>query len=113
MMAVTSRSRNSIETPLTTSDDPKNALSDAAFRRTRVCVGGASTFGATVGRGTRGDSVAATSESRARGPAGCKADDKDDTNEDEGARPGERVLLVVRTDGERKDLQGQRRDRLA
>jgi hypothetical protein len=63
MMAVTSRSRNAIETPLTTSDDPKNALSEAAFKRTRASDGGASAFGATVGRGTRGDSVAATSES--------------------------------------------------
>ena len=104
MIAVTSRSRNDMEILLATSDDPKNALSSAAFSRTRALAAGASAFGATDGRGTRGDSVAATAESRTCGETGCKADDKDDSDEHERAGPRERVLLIVGADREREDL---------
>src|SRR5687768_4198101 len=114
MIAVTSRSPNAMATLRTTSAAPKNALSDDASRRTRAAAAAGCPAGvAAVGRGTRGDSVSTTAESGARREAGCKADDKDDPNEHEGASPGERVLLVVRANGEREDLKREGRDGLA
>src|SRR4051794_24612237 len=93
MIAVTSRSRNVSDTPRTTSAAPKNALSDLASRRIRAGpLAAAATGAVAVGRGTRGDSVATTTESGACREAGCKADDEDNANEDQRAGPCERVL---------------------
>src|SRR6476661_9810382 len=112
MIAVTSRSRNVIETPRTASADPKNALSVVASRRIRSapCAAGGATV--AVGRGARGGSVATATESGARCKAGGQADDEDNANEDEGASPGQRMLLIVRADREVEDLQWQCGNRL-
>src|SRR4030095_5858492 len=113
MIAVTSRSRNVIETPRMTSTAPKNALSPVASSRTRVVSAATGDAAEAVGRGTRGDSVATTTESGARREAGCKADDEDNADEDKRASPGERMLLIVRADREDENLERQRRDRFA
>src|SRR5262245_45679891 len=112
MTAVTSRSRNVIETPRTASADAKNALSVVASRRIRSASAAGGGAGVAVGRGARGGSVATATKSGARCKAGCQADDEDNANENEGASPGERVLLVVRADREVEDLKGQRGNRL-
>jgi len=104
MIAVTSRSRNVMETWRTTSAAPKNALSRLASRRTRAGPPTAAAGADAVGRGTRGDSVATTAESGARRETGCKADNEDNTNEDQRTSPRERMLRVVRADREIEDL---------
>ena len=90
MIAVTSRSRNVIETPRTASADAKNALSAVASRRIRwpPRLRGARLW--RSGRGARGGSVATATESGARCKAGGQADDEDNANEDERASPGQR-----------------------
>src|SRR5678815_4217148 len=108
MIAVTSRSRNVIETSRTASADPKNAQSALASRRIRSAPAAAGGATAAVGRGARGGSVATATKSGARCKAGCQADDEDNANENERASPGERVLLIVRADREVEDLQRQR-----
>src|SRR5512138_1402398 len=113
MIAVTSRSRNAIDTPRMTSAVPKNALTPLASSRTRASASGCAAGAAGAGRGTRGDSVATAPESGPGREAGRKADDEDNADEDERASPGQRVLLVVRADREGEDLQWQRGDRLA
>src|SRR5689334_8960098 len=114
MIAVTSRSANVIETRRTTSADPKNALSAFASMRTRLGPAGAGGGPVdAVGRGTSGDSVATAAESGACRETGCKADDEDNADEDEGAGPRERVLRVVRADREGVDLKRERGDRLS
>src|SRR4029079_1052946 len=105
MIAVTSRSRNVMDTPRTTSAEPKNALSAVASSRIRASSAEAGTrWAGAVGRGASGESVATATESGARREAGCKADDEDNADEDERAGPCERVLLVIRADREGEDL---------
>ena len=80
MIAVTSRSRNAIETPRTTFVLPKDAVSCVASRRTRAVGDVALALGVTAGDGARDRSVATAAEPGTRCETGGKADDKDDSD---------------------------------
>src|SRR5688572_22355094 len=112
MIAVTSRSRNAMDTSRTTFEVPNRAESPAVSRRTRAVAVVPQAAGRVATEGWRGSSVATAAEAGARGETGGNADDKDDPDEDERARPRKGMLRIVWADGVGEDLQRECRDRL-
>src|SRR3954454_1206888 len=100
MTAVTVRSVRSTDTPRTACTTPKNA----SRRSMAMRVDGA-------GTATGAARSVAGAEAASRDDTCGKADDEDDGDEDECARPGLRNPVVVWGNGIREDLQGERRDR--
>src|SRR2546423_10039863 len=101
MMAVTERSARSTDTWRTAWTAPKYAFSSATAMRT-VDEAGAAAVPSVAG-----------AEAAPRRDTRGKADDEDDADEDEGARPSLRVPFVVGANRIVEDLQWERRDRTA
>src|SRR3569833_4383411 len=105
MIAVTCPGSTANDTSLTMRAAPKTASSDTAATAaflTSICVaacviGFAATLAASATRAgsATSRSVAAESEPGSGREAGCETDEEDEPEEDEGARPGLRVPVVV------------------
>src|SRR5687768_10759712 len=108
MIAVTSLAKNSIETSLIATVSPKNAESPRVWMAVSVGAAPAATAGSCSVTSVNGSPKACAGHR-----AGDEADDQHHPDEDERARPRQRVPLGVGTDRVAEDLQWKRRDWLA